>query len=79
VGQAPWAPVPFSFWMHGAGMSTLKPLLKLVVLIAFAATLGCGSGKDPNKNLKPIPDGAPKPEAVKNAAKQEESVGKVLK
>jgi hypothetical protein len=65
--------------MSDAGISTLKPFLKLVVLIAFVATLGCGSGKDPNKNLKPIPPGSPKPAAVKDAAKQEDSVGKVLK
>ena len=67
------------FWMLGAGMSTLKPFVKLVVLFAFVATLGCGSGKDPNKNLKPIPENGPKPQAVKDAGKKEDSVGKVLK
>ena len=79
LGQAPRTPVPLFFRMLGTGITTLKPLLKLIVLIAFVAAIGCGKEKDPNKNLKPLPPGAPKPEAVKDASKKEDNVGKVLK
>jgi len=49
----------------------LKSIAKWFAVFALVGLIGCGKGKDLNKDLKPVDSGSGKPSAVKEGVKDD--------